>query len=395
MAKPPASSPLSEKLSLHLRDRFDRLFVQQLVARQFMRNYPKDHQKLLNVRNAIHAHIRDAGINTLAGEKKAETLITLMSIYDSKSGREAISEGNLDHITENYSLGPALGIRLQEDGLFEVISELNQHLETVNGITSTYNHFDYFSLIDMTAAFSCQPAFDFYTKAALGILPVYEAIKTLELHPAANWFNTRKPPADLDLSIALMRSMHLRTFHSSNIAFRGRTIKDDLKNGKPGHSSLIFEIDFDQAPYNIDYAMRALREYLLDGLLTRHGYAANIERFDQFINSDFFQNTDSTSVLVQKWNQIQGPLIGMWCWDMMTEEATTFAKAMEKIFEAQQRALEEARTNTGDLKAIDDKAIQKHYYTAKKLIESSSQGNELSYFVTGDKAITLGERISY
>ncbi len=168
-----------------------------------------------------------------------------------------------------------------------------------------------------------------------------------------------------------------------------------MENSKPGYSSLIVELDFDQAPYNIDYAMRTLREYLLDGLLTRHGYAANIERFDEFIGSDFFKNTDSTSSLVKKWNQIQGPLIGMWCWDIMAKEATTLANATESIYEAQRRVIAEAEGSTIDLKAIGEKAIENHYYAIKKLIESNSHGNELSYFLTGDKTITLGERLGY
>ncbi|WP_334187626.1 hypothetical protein [Noviherbaspirillum sp.] len=394
MTNAPSPSPPSEKLSLHLRDRFDRLFVQQLVARQFMRDYPEDCQKLIGLRNAIHAHIRDAGTNPLSGETEAQTLITLMSIYESVSGRKAISEGNLDHITANYPLAPELGIRLQENGLCEAISDMAQHLDTVNRIKFTYNHFDYFSLIDMTARFSGQSAFDFYAKAALEEFPVYEAIKTLKLRPEANWFNTRKVPEDLDLAIALTRSRHLRSFYSPNITFRERTINDALTNGKPGHSSLIFEVDLDQAPYNIDYAMRALREYLLDGLLTRHGYAANIERFDEFIGSDFFQNTDSTSALVQKWNQIQGSLIGIWCWDMMAKEATTLASVTEKIYDAQARIISETMGSAIELKAIGEKAIENHYYTAKNLIESKSPGNGLSYFVTGDKTITLGERLS-
>ncbi|MGH8491957.1 MAG: hypothetical protein ACRERR_02450 [Moraxellaceae bacterium] len=389
----PLDEKLSEKLSLPLRDRFDRLFIQQLVARQFMQDYPEAHQKLLDIRNAIHGYIRKAGINPLAGETEAQTLITLMSIYESASGRAAIAKENLDHITANYPLDPTLGIRLHKNGLCRVISDMAQHLETVNSVQSTYNHFDYFSLIDMTAAFAGPSAFDFYVRAALGDAPTYTAIKAQNLRPEANWFNTRKAPDDLELAIALMRSRHLRHLHSPNISLSGRTLKDDLKAGKPGYSSLIIEINLDKAPDNIDHATRILRECLMDGLLTRHGIAANIEGFNDFIESDFFKSTSSTSAFVQKWNQIQGPLIGIWCWDILTQKnEPTLDKAKERISEAQRITIATAKGSSIDLKAIGEKAIENHYYTAKRLIERNGEIDELSYFVTGSKSILLGER---
>lgn len=388
------SSPFDEKLSLHLRDRFDRLFIQQLVARQFMQDNPKDHQKLLDIRSVIHGHALGACAPSLTGVCAAQVLVTLMSIYETKLGKAAIAAGDMDYITKNYPLSLVDGITLFESELSAAIADMAQHLDTVSRIQATYNHFDYFSLIDLTATFSGQLAFDFYVKAALGDHPTYETINDQKLRPEANWFNTRKPPDDLDLAIALMRSRHLRHFHSPNISVHGRVLKDDLEHGKPGYSSLIFEVNLDQAPYDIDYAMRALREHLLDGLLTRHDFAANIEGFDDFIESEFFKSTSSTSAFIKKWNQIQGPLVGIWCWDiLMKKEEPTLDKAKEKISEAQRITIAKAKGSSIDLKAIGEKAIENHYYTAKKLIDRNSDFDELSYFVTGNKSIALGERL--
>lgn len=404
MTTPPLSKT-PETASELLRSRFDRLIIQQLVARKFARDYPEDSQKLLGLRNVIHAHIRDAGINPLAGETEAQTLATLMGIYESPSGQLAISEGNLDHITENYPLDQACGIRLQ-NGLRAVISDMAQHLGFVDRIRLAYNYFDYFSLIDLTAAFPGRPAFDFYAKtAAADLLKEIPATVAKDLKdediagafnppPEANWFFTRKVPDDFDLEIALMRSSHLRTFHSPNITFHGCAKPEKSNGSKAGYSSLIIKVDLDKAPHNIDFAMNSLREYLLDGLLTRHGYATKIERFDEFIDSDFYKNTGPTSDLIRGWNQIQGFLIGIWCWDMVVKEKSNVINAMESILNAQAEIISETKGNNIDLNAIGDKAIGKHYQRVDRLI-APKKDDKLSYLVTGDRSISLGDRLNY
>jgi hypothetical protein len=383
----------SSPRSVQLRDRLDRLFVQQLVARRFARDYPADFHRLRSIRDAIHTHILNAGISPLIGESGAQTLTTLMGVYETRGGQQAIFEGNAEYVSANYPLDQFDGILLEEDGLRFAMAGMAPYLEEIKEIQRTYNYFDYFGLIAMTATFSSQSAFKFYLNAATEDTPIYPVFQDIGGNPLANWFYSRQDPEDLDLAIALRVSGRERMFSAPNIKILGSSRTSDISSSKPGHDSIHLKIDLDQAPYNIDYAIRAFRASLYDALLSRHDIAANISRLDDFMKSSFYQQSDSVNLIIQKWSQIQGALIGIWCWDLVKTQNISLTQAMDAILQSQAEIISKASDSTTDINAIGGKAIEKHYYRIHTLLNAEDKCDELSMFVTGDKNIPLGNRV--
>ncbi len=317
------ATPLTSQLQ---RNRVDRFFVQQCAARRFKRDYATHYMTLRAIRALIVKHIENAGILPQLPfcESVADVAIALMGIYETAKGRQALRDRNISQV--RHEIGSLIRfpmILTCDESLQSVIEDMAEQLEVIEEILNKYNIFHYFSLIAMTAVSEGKTAYSFFVNAAMGKIPIYEAMKTPSIVRETYWFHTRVEPTDLDLAIAIKVCTLQPFFYAPNISLFDDTHNEVYINGNASRNSLFLSIDLRQAPHRIDFALQHLKKSIFSALLDKHGILANVSGLNDFYSSSFMHNETVPYVLIGKWTQVLGSMIGLWCWDLVEVKGLT------------------------------------------------------------------------
>jgi hypothetical protein len=388
-----ANPPLIQRIS----ERADRLLTQQCLVRRFRSEHQSDFDMLQSIVSAVTAAIDEAGVESLAldGSGVPSALAGWFTVLEYRRGRQAVRKGNLDFIRQ--TLGDVVEIPGVESSLESTTELLATYVDYIDQFSRRFNYLDHCSLLSL----SNYCGGDVLCRAHDAALAV--KVWATDFPPpdegrsvnSLRWLLLGETcPRDLDLLDALRASLELRCAYQTSQAterFLSNSVEIlDYRGDKrtagecESRNALVLNVFTDQAPADIDRALRYFRSALNERLVEEHGILANAPGSAEYQSTSFYRVAASPALLFEQASEIEPGILGLWGWDLTVRGKRKAAEAAREIASC--------RGTWGMHDTKGERMLAAHFTKVRKFIHGDLLPNKLDRAVHRQGDVRIGVR---
>lgn len=280
----------------------------------------------------------------------------------------------------------------------EIKNELSEIINRYSGpicdFYEDYNFTDYFTLFSLSNFVTGKNLANHYYSTKAGkhkLKAVFTEIGLDELQ----WRRTKEAVRDDELCGIVLLNCNTVKKLPSNVQIFGHSQHKIKINDKILANHLVLAVPLDQAPINIDHAVRLFREALRNSLIDVNGYYAKISN-PEFDNSLFMTNHEDRTLLNEDIKNFRSRVHGLWGWDLVNNFNNLSGKKLTIMDMCDSLCVKEEllKKNLGIQESCYAYESNKnHYDKAVKLIgtEKTTSQTELDKHITRSRII-LGRR---